>query len=187
MVSHVSTDAMESCTLACMKSMQRTISVLAAALAAAPHGIPQDGAGTKVFGGAQVQEVYRLRLDRGDLLLESITDAIRKNHIQDGAVLTAAGSLQECTYHRVKSLAAKAEDEFITVKAPMEILNINGMIAAGEPHLHLTLSADKGAFGGHLENGCRVLYRAEITIAKFSGVALARSLNKDGIPMLQRK
>jgi hypothetical protein len=62
----------------------------------------------------------------------------------------------ECTYRRVKSLAAKAEDEFITVKAPMEILNINVLIAAGEPHLHVTLSADKGTFGGHLEKGCRV-------------------------------
>jgi len=69
----------------------------------------------------------------------------------------------------------------------MEILNINGLIAAGEPHLHVTLSADKGAFGGHLEKGCQVLYRAEITIAKFSGPALARKPNKDGIPMLQPK
>jgi hypothetical protein len=45
----------------------------------------------EVFGGARIQEVYRLRLDRGDLLLESILDAIQKNNIHDGAVLTAAG------------------------------------------------------------------------------------------------
>jgi predicted DNA-binding protein with PD1-like motif len=141
-----------------------------------------------IYPGAQVQEIYRIRLDRGDLLLETIQQAIRKYNIQDGAVMTAAGSLQECTYHRVKTLAAKPEDEFITVKAPIEIMNINGMIAAGEPHLHLTLSApDRGVFGGHLENGCRVLYRAEITLAKFSGTALARKANKEGVPMLQPK
>jgi uncharacterized protein len=162
--------------------MKKTILALTALLAA-PAAFAAD-----VYKGAQIQEIYRIRLDRGDLLLETIQDAIRKNNIQDGAVLTAAGSLQECTYHRVKSVAAKAEDEFITVKAPIEIMNINGMIAAGEPHLHLTLSSpDKGVFGGHLENGCRVLYRAEITIAKFSGMALARKPNKDGIPMLQPK
>ena len=163
------------------------IIALVAALFTTPHTSAQEAATSRVFGGAQIQEIYRIRLDRGDLLLETILDAIRRNNIQDGAVLTAAGSLSECTYHRVKSLAAKAEDEFITVKAPMEILNINGLIAAGEPHLHLTLSADKGAFGGHLEKGCRVLYRAEITIAKFAGPALARKPNKDGIPMLQPK
>ena len=74
------------------------------------------------------------------------------------------------------------------MKGPIELMNINGMIAAGEPHLHLTLSSpDKGVFGGHLENGCRVLYRAEITIARFSGTALARKPNKDNVPMLQPK
>ena len=142
----------------------------------------------EVFKGGQIQEVIRIRLDRGDLLLETIQDVIRKNDIQDGAVLTAAGSLQECTYHRVKSMSAKPEDEFLTVKAPIEIQNVNGLIAAGEPHIHLTLSSpDKGVFGGHLENGCKVLYRAEITLAKFSGTKLARKPNKEGVPMLQAK
>lgn len=143
--------------------------------------------GAESFGGAQIAEVYRVRLDRGDLLLESIEGVIQKHGIADGAVLTAAGSLQECTYHRVKSMAEKPEDEFITVKEPMEILNINGLIAGGEPHLHVTLSGAKGAFGGHLEKGCRVLYRAELTIARFSGTPLIRKPNKDGVPVLQHK
>ncbi len=143
--------------------------------------------GAESFGGAQIAEVYRVRLDRGDLLLESIQDLIQKHGIADGAVVTAAGSLQECRFHRVKSMAEKPEDEFITVKEPMEILNINGMIAGGEPHLHLTLSGAKGAFGGHLEKGCRVLYRAELTIVKFAGTPLARKPSKDGVPLLQRQ
>jgi predicted DNA-binding protein with PD1-like motif len=144
-------------------------------------------AGAESFGGAEIAEVYRIRLDRGDLLLETIQDVIQKYAISDGAVLSAAGSLQECTFHRVKSLAQKPEQEFTTVKEPMEILNISGMIANREPHLHMTLSGAKGAFGGHLEKGCRVLYRAELTIAKFSGAPLARKPNQAGVPMLGRK
>jgi predicted DNA-binding protein with PD1-like motif len=144
-------------------------------------------AAAEIFGGAQTAEVYRIRLDRGDLLLETIQDVVQKYGIADGAVVSAVGSLQECTYHRIKSLGEKPEDEFITVKEPMEILNINGMIANGEPHLHMTLSGMKGAFGGHLEKGCRVLYRAELTVAKFAGTPLARKPNKDGVPILQRK
>lgn len=144
-------------------------------------------AGAEIFGEAQIAEVYRVRLDRGDLLLETIQQFIRENHISDGAVLTAVGSLGECTYHRVKTTAEKPEDEFLTVKEPMEILNINGLIANGEPHLHLTMSGSQGAFGGHLEKGCRVLYRAEVTIAKFSGTPLARKANNEGVPLLQRK
>ena len=140
------------------------------------------------FGGGQIQEIIRLRLDRGDLLLESIAGAIQKHNIQDGAVLTAAGSLQECTFHGVESLAEKPRQKFTTRKGPMEILNVNGLIAGGEPHLHMTLSDPSGpAFGGHLEKGCKVLYRAELTLAKFSGTALARKPNAQGVPVMQRK
>jgi predicted DNA-binding protein with PD1-like motif len=145
-------------------------------------------ANDKFFGGAQVQEIIRIRLDRDDLLLENVLAAIQKHDVQDGAVLTAAGSLQECRYHGVVSLAAKPEQKFTTRKEVMEILNINGIIAGGEPHLHMTLSGTNGnAFGGHLEKGCKVLYRAEITIAKFSGTRLARTPNKEGVPVMQRK
>lgn len=152
-----------------------------------PLGAVQAMAG-ETFSGAKVQEVIRVRLDRGDLLLESLLDIIQKNDIQDGAVMTAAGSLQECTWHGVKSLADKPEQLFTTKKGPMEIINVNGIIAAGEPHLHMTLSSPEGgAFGGHLEKGCKVLYRAELTIAKFSGPPLARKPNKDGVPVLGKK
>lgn len=156
-------------------------------VAAAGALLAQDGKLPNIYGGARIEEVYRMRLDRDDLLLESILDLIKKHDIQDGAVLTAAGSLQECTFHGVVSLAAKPEQKFTTVKEAMEILNVNGIIAAGEPHLHMTLSNPKGAFGGHLEKGCRVLYRAELTIAKFSGTPLARKPNREGVPVMQRR
>ena len=173
----------------CLRPTRLAAVVLAAffLLALAPCAGADDAALPKVFGAAQVAEIYRIRLDRNDLLLESILDAIQKHNIQDGAVLTAAGSLQECTFHGVTSFAPKPEQKFTTVKEAMEILSINGIIAAGEPHLHMTLSNLKGAFGGHLEKGCKVLYRAELTIAKFSGVPLARKPNEQGVPVLQRK
>jgi uncharacterized protein len=165
--------------------MNKRLSVL---LVSALLSLPAAALAGEVFGGAKVQDVIRMRLDRGDLLLESILDTIQKNGIQNGAVITAAGSLQECTYHGVKSLAAKPEQLFTTRKGPMEILQINGMIAGGEPHLHMTLSTPEGgAFGGHLEKGCKVLYRAEITIAKFAGTQLARKPNQEGVPLLGKK
>jgi len=164
-------------------------------LAAAPlcllltqQGIAENAPSAKVFGGARADEIYRIRLDRDDLLLESILATIKKYNIQDGAVLTGVGSLQECTYHWVSSLGAVAEDKYTTIKGPTELLSINGIIAAGEPHLHMTMAmGDKGAFGGHIENGCKVLYRVELTIAKFSGAPLARKPNREGTPLLQPK
>lgn len=137
------------------------------------------------FDGAKVSDVIRIRLDRGDLLLESILRAVEMHKIEDGSVTTGVGTVQQCTYHGVKSLAAQAEQQFHTVEGPIEVLNLNGIIAAKEPHIHITMADPKGVFGGHLEKGCKVLYRAEITILKFSGTALARKANAQGIPMLQ--
>jgi uncharacterized protein len=142
----------------------------------------------KVFGAAQVTEVYRILLDRDALLLESIEDVIKQKNIQDGEVLVTAGSVQECTYHYVTSTALKAVNAFKTVKGPFEILNAGGIIASAEPHIHITLSSgDKGAFGGHLEKGCRILYLGEVTILKYSGPPLIRKNNQNGISILQAK
>jgi predicted DNA-binding protein with PD1-like motif len=140
---------------------------------------------TKVFAGAQIQEIYRVNLDRDDGLLEGINAAVKQYGIQDGAVLTTVGSTQECTYHYVESTAAAAKDVFVTQKGAAEILSVTGLIAAGEPHLHIALATPDGrAFGGHLENGCKVLYVAEVTLARFSGPQLARQPNRNKIPML---
>ena len=51
----------------------------------------QAAAQTKSYGGAQIQEIYRLSLERDDLILEAINQAIREHNIQDGAVLTTVG------------------------------------------------------------------------------------------------
>ena len=142
----------------------------------------------KVFGGSQVEEVIRVRLDRGDLLLETILDVIKTKNVLDGAVLTAVGSLQECNFHTVMSFAESPEQNAIHKMGPLEILNVNGMIAAGEPHLHMTLSDKDGvAMGGHLDPGCKVLYRAEVTIARYSGAKLERKSNAAGVGVLQEQ
>jgi predicted DNA-binding protein with PD1-like motif len=142
---------------------------------------------TKVYGGAQIQEIYRLSLERDDLILESINQAIKEHNIQDGAVLTTVGATQECVYHYVKD-SANDEDVVVNQKGAAEILNANGIIANGEPHIHITLATgEKGAFGGHLRNGCKVLYVAEITLAKFAGPPLTRAANKNGITILGPK
>ncbi len=140
-----------------------------------------------IFGGATVQEIFRIRLDRGDDVFDSLMDAIRKHQIQDGALVSAVGSLQQCTFHAVTTLDEKPKQRFTTRKGAMEILNINGIVAAGEPHFHMTLSDVRGAFGGHLEKGCKVLYRAEFTLVKFAGQAVARKPNEAGVPMLQKQ
>jgi len=142
----------------------------------------------KVFAGAKVEEVYRVVLDRDALLLEAIHDVIEQHNIREGQVMITAGSLQECTFHYVTSTSQKPKDEFKTVKGPFEILSGGGMIAGGQPHIHIAI-AERGqaAVGGHLERGCKILYLGEITIVKYAAPSLIRRPNANGIMMLQEK
>jgi uncharacterized protein len=170
--------------------MKPTVSICAAALTALWVSAPAAAQAPepRLFPAAQIQEVYRVLLDRDALLLESITGIIKQKEIRDGEVLVTAGSVQECTFHYVGSTAARAKNVYKTVKGPYEILNAGGIIADGEPHIHITLSTEgKSVFGGHLEKGCRVLYLAEITILKYSGAPLTRKDNTNGISLLQLK
>ena len=129
---------------------------------------PSSGADAPVkIAGAQIQEVYRVRVARDGHLLESVMEAIKQNNIANGAILTGIGSLQECAYHRSKSLGPDNADEFYKVKGALELLNLDGVITDGKPHLHITFSNGKGAFGGHLDD-CRVLRGVELVIVKFS-------------------
>lgn len=142
----------------------------------------------RVFDGAKIQEVYRVLLDRDDLLLESIDNIIKDKNIQDGLVLITAGSIQECTYHFLGATTMKPKNVFKTVKGPFEILGGSGIIADGEPHIHIVLSHNgEGGFGGHLEKGCRVLNLAELTIFKYEGTPLTRKNNQNGISLLDAK
>lgn len=142
----------------------------------------------KVFGVARVSEVYRVVLDRDALLLESIIEVIQKYDVRDGEVLVTAGSVQDCPYHYVTSTAQKPVNAYRTAKGPLEILQAGGLIANGEPHIHIGLSSPgKGAVGGHLERGCRVLYLAEVTIFKYAGEALTRGENENGVSLLRAK
>lgn len=139
---------------------------LIALFAVAP--LPGADAAPKVYTSGKTEEVYRIRLDKGDLLLESIDEIVKERGIRDGAVLTAAGSLESCTFHGVGN-------KMTSINEPMEVNHLGGLIADGVTHLHVVLStAAKGAFGGHLEKGCRVLSHVELTIARFSGPALVR-------------
>jgi predicted DNA-binding protein with PD1-like motif len=142
----------------------------------------------KVFGGARIQEIYRVSLDRDALLLESVQDIVKQKDIREGHVFITAGAVQECTFHYNANTDAVPVNVFKTVKGPWEILTGGGIIAGGDPHLHVTLSlGDQGTVGGHLEKGCRILYLAELTIVKYVAPPLTRRKNANGIMMLEAK
>jgi uncharacterized protein len=118
------------------------------------------------FAG-KVDEVFFLRLDAGDLVLESIQAFLAEQKISDGALLTAVGSVAGCSVHGVNSKKTTSDRD-------MAVDSMSGTFAGGGTHIHTVLTAPDGTMSGHLENGCRVKNHLEIVLVSFRGMNLQR-------------
>jgi len=129
----------------------------------------------KYFSTDKMGRIFVLRLDPGDYLLESIKDLIRKEKVKDAVVVSAVGTLDQYRIHMVMTTDYPPENRFEHWKdRPLELASIGGAIANGEPHLHIIVSDSEKAYAGHLEEGCRVLYLAEIVVVELKELNLAR-------------
>lgn len=123
-------------------------------------------------------EVVVIALEPGELLLESIRDAVKECGIENGAVVSGIGTLKTCRMHYIEHTSFPPRDTIFALEKPLELLSINGLIAEGEPHLHIVLSrGENEVYAGHLEERSEVAYLAEIAILTFNDLAMARHLD----------
>jgi len=106
-----------------------------------------------------------------------VQEFIADNGIRNGVVVSGIGTLKDTTMHMVTTTTfppvevyPRREDE------ALELTSMQGVIAAGVPHIHMNVSTQalNGGNGGHLEPGCVVLYLAEVVVLEFDGLDLAR-------------
>jgi predicted DNA-binding protein with PD1-like motif len=120
-------------------------------------------------------------LGPGEMLLESIRQAIADKNIQNGVVVSGIGALKKCRIHYVLRTGFPSKNEFLTIEKPLELASVSGIIADGEPHLHVVVShEDKEVYAGHLEDGSEVAYLAEIAIMRLEGLSMHRALDDAG-------
>lgn len=133
----------------------------------------------KVFHGHKLGRVIVLNLKRGDLLLESICEHLEKEGVKNAVLVSIVGSLRKLVYHRPLNFNMSAEDEFITVEAPMEIGSVMGTVINGKPHFHIVAADLEKTHVGHLEKGTEVLYLAEIVLCEIEGLNIDRLLDEN--------
>ncbi|MBI5347551.1 MAG: DNA-binding protein [Candidatus Aenigmarchaeota archaeon] len=110
--------------------------------------------------------IFRIRPEQD--LLKGIGNFCEKNKIRSAVVLQIIGSLETAQLGFLKKLPGK----YITkeYKGPLEIVCAQGTIATkGDeviPHIHMMVSTEKGAIGGHLSLGCTVFSTAEVVIGE---------------------
>jgi uncharacterized protein len=120
--------------------------------------------------GRVTSELLLIRFDPGELLLEGLREVLKKEDVRTGIVVSGIGTFSDCRIHH--SIAGYPPDlltrhqHYTELQGCYEISAIQGIIADGEPHLHVTLCEGDRAIAGHLEDGCRVMTLAELAILK---------------------
>ena len=140
-----------------------------------------------VFDGGRVGEIITLRLDQGEDVLGSIEAAARDKDIHSGIVLSGIGTLDRARLHYITGTRYSPANEFVDYEGPIELVSMDGIIAEHVPHIHTCISIKETTYMGHLEPGCRVLYLAEIAIARVEDMRLRRRPHPEtNINTLQR-
>ncbi|KPJ72187.1 MAG: hypothetical protein AMS14_08265 [Planctomycetes bacterium DG_20] len=128
---------------------------------------------TLEHGGAS--QVVIVALEPGEMLLESIREAVAARDIRNGVVVSGIGTLKTCRMHYITHTDFPPEDAFFTVRGPLELVSVSGIIADGQPHLHITVSeGEDQVWAGHLEPESEVAYLAEIAILVFNALEMTR-------------
>jgi predicted DNA-binding protein with PD1-like motif len=108
--------------------------------------------------------VVIVRLKYGTDILEGLNEAIQKEKIKNAVILNGAGSLTRYHFHVVSNTSFPTTHAYVKKETPVDLLNVSGYIIDGRVHAHITVSDDKEAIGGHLEDDTRVFTFAIITL-----------------------
>ncbi len=95
------------------------------------------------------------------------------------------GALSRTALHVVSILDFPGVNKYITLEdKPVELSALQGMVINGQPHFHMVVSHLEETYTGHLEEGCVVLYIAEITLLEVKNLNLQRKRNEAGLLLI---
>lgn len=126
------------------------------------------------FASLSLSRIHILRIDPGEDVLESVQRFLQEANVRQAVILGGYGTLAAYHLHWVTHNRIPTDNAFDRGEGGIEILSMNGLVVDGEPHIHVALSTQEGAFGGHLEPGCTAYVVCEVFFAEVEGVALSR-------------
>jgi hypothetical protein len=130
-------------------------------------------------------------LEPGDLVLESIRDACDEYDVDSGVVASGIGTFRNLNFHYVPTdempKEKKWRNERFQLLGAWEVGTIDGMIANGEPHLHLVAYNGDRTVAGHLEEGNVAHLLGEIVIRPIEGLELERRSDENEYDIGQLK
>lgn len=122
------------------------------------------------------KKFWVVRIDPGEDVLISLKNFIKEKGIKQGMVVTGYGTFSKVSLHWVAHNRFPPDNRFDGWEGGIELMNMNGLIVEGEPHIHFTASTMDGAFGGHMEEGCICYVLIEIGIVELEGAQMTREV-----------
>ena len=108
-------------------------------------------------------------------LLAGLEEMTRREHIRNGVILSALGSVRGYQIHQVSNRTFPSQDTFEKNPAqPADLVSMNGYVINGRIHAHVTLSTPDRTMAGHLEPGTEVFTFVVVTIGVMNEVDLGR-------------
>jgi predicted DNA-binding protein with PD1-like motif len=108
-------------------------------------------------------------------LLAGLEKMVRQEHIQNGVILAAMGSVRDYQIHQVSNRTFPTEDSYTkNVSEPADLVSMNGYIIDGRIHAHMTLATPTKVMAGHLEPDTHVFTFAVVTIGVMNQTDLSR-------------
>lgn len=114
--------------------------------------------------------VVVIRLKYKANLLEGMNQVVKEQHIRNGVILSAAGSLRGYEIHTVSNRDMPSEDTIVkNPTQPVDLVSMNGYVINGRIHAHMTIATPDRVIAGHVEEGNEVFTFAIVTIGVMNG------------------
>jgi predicted DNA-binding protein with PD1-like motif len=106
-----------------------------------------------------------IRLKNKANLLAGMMKVVKEQHIQNGVILSAIGSLRGYEVHAVSNRDLPTQDTFTSNPTqPCDLVSMNGYVINGRIHAHMTLATPDKVIAGHVEADNEVYTYAIVTI-----------------------
>ena len=108
-------------------------------------------------------------------LLAGLENMVQQEHIRNGVILAAMGSVRGYQVHQVSNRTFPSRDTFTkNPTGPADLVSMNGYVINGRIHAHITLGTPDRTIAGHLEPGTQVFTFVIVTIGVMNDADLSR-------------